>query len=84
VKDIEAIFTGISEVKACDQFWQSLTPKQRFILGHAVPCLFTVRTRPYDEKFMLEIGDTALGRKARCRDSRAAELVKSRSWLLKK
>jgi hypothetical protein len=33
--------------------------QQALILGHAVPMPVVVRTRPYDETFYAEIGDTA-------------------------
>ncbi|MBD3880320.1 ATP-binding protein [Phormidium tenue FACHB-886] len=59
-KDIEAIFTGVSGGQALRSVLAKLDSKQQaLILGHAVPMPVVVRTRPYDETFYAEIGDTA-------------------------
>lgn len=59
-KDIEAIFTGVSGGQSLRSVLAKLDSKQQaLILGHAVPMPVVVRTRPYDEKFYAEIGDTA-------------------------
>jgi uncharacterized protein len=58
-KDIEAIFTGVSGGQALRSVLAKLDSKQQaLILGHAVPMPVVVRTRPYDQKFYAEIGDT--------------------------
>ena len=59
-KDIEAIFTGVSGGQSLRSVLSKLDSKQQaLILGHAVPMPVVVKTRPYDEKFYAEIGDTA-------------------------
>jgi uncharacterized protein len=59
-KDIEAIFTGVSGGQSLRSVLAKLDSKQQaLILGHAVPMPVVVRTRPYDETFYAEIGDTA-------------------------
>jgi hypothetical protein len=59
-KDIEAIFTGVSGGQSLRSVLAKLDSKQQaLILGHAVPMPVVVRTRPYDEDFYREIGDTA-------------------------
>lgn len=59
-KDIDAIFTGVSGGQALRSVLAKLDSKQQaLILGHAVPMPVVVRTRPYDETFYAEIGDTA-------------------------
>lgn len=58
-KDIEAIFTGVSGGMSLRSVLAKLDSKQQaLILGHAVPMPVVVRTRPYDEAFYREIGDT--------------------------
>ncbi len=59
-KDIEAIFTGVSGGQSLRSVLSKLDSKQQaLILGHAVPMPVVIRTRPYDETFYREIGDTA-------------------------
>ena len=59
-KDIDAIFTGVSGGQSLRSVLAKLDSKQQaLLLGHAVPMPVVVRTRPYDEKFYREIGDTA-------------------------
>ncbi len=59
-KDIEAIFTGVSGGQALRSVLAKLDSKQQaLILGHAVPMPVVIRTRPYDETFYAEVGDTA-------------------------
>ena len=61
-KDIEAIFTGVSGGQSLRSVLSKLDSKQQaLLLGHAVPMPVVVKTRPYDEKFYREIGDTAWG-----------------------
>ncbi|WP_088890364.1 helicase HerA domain-containing protein [Leptolyngbya ohadii] len=58
-KDIEAIFTGVSGGQALRSVLAKLDSKQQaLILGHAVPMPVVIRTRPYDETFYAEIGET--------------------------
>ncbi|MBD2635647.1 DUF87 domain-containing protein [Limnothrix sp. FACHB-881] len=58
-KDIEAIFTGVAGGQSLRSVLAKLDSKQQaLVLGHAVPMPVVVRTRPYDEKFYAEIGDT--------------------------
>lgn len=58
-KDIDAIFTGVSGGMSLRSVLAKLDSKQQaLILGHAVPMPVVVRTRPYDETFYQEIGDT--------------------------
>ena len=59
-KDIDAIFTGVSGGQSLRSVLSKLDSKQQaLLLGHAVPMPVVVRTRPYDEQFYREIGDTA-------------------------
>ena len=59
-KDIDAIFTGVSGGQALRSVLAKLDSKQQaLILGHAVPMPVVVRTRPYDETFYAEIGETS-------------------------
>ncbi|MBW4518238.1 MAG: ATP-binding protein [Scytolyngbya sp. HA4215-MV1] len=59
-KDIDAIFTGVSGAQSLRSVLAKLDSKQQaLILGHAVPMPVVIRTRPYDETFYAEIGDTA-------------------------
>ena len=59
-KDIEAIFTGVSGGQSLRSVLAKLDSKQQaLILGHAVPMPVVVRTRPYDQRFYEEIGDTS-------------------------
>ncbi|MBD2181549.1 ATP-binding protein [Planktothrix sp. FACHB-1355] len=58
-KDIDAIFTGVSGAGSLRSVLAKLDSKQQaLVLGHAVPMPVVVRTRPYDENFYREIGDT--------------------------
>lgn len=77
-KDIEAIFTGVSGGQSLRSVLAKLDSKQQaLILGHAVPMPVVVRTRPYDEKFYAEIGDTAWEEKPDAEVFAAAELAKA-------
>ncbi len=59
-KDIEAIFTGVSGGGNLRSVLAKLDSKQQaLILGHAVPMPVVMQTRPYDQKFYREIGETA-------------------------
>jgi hypothetical protein len=59
-KDIEAIFTGVSGGQSLRSVLAKLDSKQQaLILGHAVPMPVVVRTRPYDQTFYAEVGDTS-------------------------
>jgi DNA helicase HerA-like ATPase len=59
-KDIDAIFTGVSGGQALRSVLAKLDSKQQaLILGHAVPMPVVIRTRPYDETFYTEVGETA-------------------------
>ncbi len=59
-KDIDAIFTGVSGGQSLRSVLSKLDSKQQaLLLGHAVPMPVVVRTRPYDEQFYREVGDTA-------------------------
>ncbi len=58
-KDIDAIFTGVSGAGALRSVLAKLDSKQQaLVLGHAVPMPVVVRTRPYDQQFYEDIGDT--------------------------
>ncbi len=59
-KDIDAIFTGVAGAQSLRSVLAKLDSKQQaLILGHAVPMPVVIKTRPYDETFYSEIGDTA-------------------------
>lgn len=59
-KDIDAIFTGVSGGQSLRSVLSKLDSKQQaLILGHAIPMPVVIKTRPYDETFYREIGDTA-------------------------
>jgi len=59
-KDIDAIFTGVSGGQSLRSVLAKLDSKQQaLILGHAVPMPVVVRTRPYDQTFYAEVGDTS-------------------------
>ncbi len=59
-KDIDAIFTGVSGGQSLRSVLSKLDSKQQaLLLGHAVPMPVVVKTRPYDEQFYKEIGETA-------------------------
>jgi len=58
-KDIDAIFTGVSGAGGLRAVLSKLDSKQQaLVLGHAVPMPVVVRTRPYDQIFYAEIGET--------------------------
>lgn len=77
-KDIEAIFTGVSGGQSLRSVLAKLDSKQQaLILGHAVPMPVVVRTRPYDENFYREIGDTAWEEMPDVEVFRAAEAAKA-------
>lgn len=59
-KDIDAIFTGVSGGQSLRSVLAKLDSKQQaLILGHAVPMPVVIRTRPYDQQFYTDVGDTA-------------------------
>ncbi len=73
-KDIDAIFTGVSGGQSLRSVLAKLDSKQQaLLLGHAVPMPVVVRTRPYDEQFYREIGDTDWGEMSDEMVFRAAE-----------
>ncbi|MBD1843282.1 ATP-binding protein [Cyanobacteria bacterium FACHB-63] len=77
-KDIDAIFTGVSGGQSLRSVLAKLDSKQQaLILGHAVPMPVVVRTRPYDETFYREIGDTAWEELPDVEVFRAAEAAKA-------
>ena len=77
-KDIEAIFTGVSGGQSLRSVLAKLDSKQQaLVLGHAVPMPVVVRTRPYDETFYAEVGDTAWEEKSDDEVFAAAELAKA-------
>ncbi len=77
-KDIDAIFTGVSGGQSLRSVLAKLDSKQQaLILGHAVPMPVVVRTRPYDETFYSEIGDTAWEELPDVEVFRAAEAAKA-------
>jgi DNA helicase HerA-like ATPase len=77
-KDIDAIFTGVSGAGSLRSVLAKLDSKQQaLILGHAVPMPVVVRTRPYDENFYREIGDTPWDEKSDAEVFAAAESAKS-------
>ena len=58
-KDIDAIFTGVSGAGGLRAVLSKLDSKQQaLVLGHAVPMPVVVRTRPYDQTFYAEVGET--------------------------
>ncbi|NJN57221.1 MAG: ATP-binding protein [Leptolyngbyaceae cyanobacterium SL_5_9] len=77
-KDIEAIFTGVSGGQSLRSVLSKLDSKQQaLILGHAVPMPVVVRTRPYDETFYAEIGDTPWEEMPSASVFKAAEAAKA-------
>jgi uncharacterized protein len=77
-KDIEAIFTGVSGGQSLRSVLAKLDSKQQaLILGHAVPMPVVVRTRPYDQTFYEEIGDTSWGEMPDAEVFAAAEAAKA-------
>lgn len=77
-KDIEAIFTGVSGGQSLRSVLAKLDSKQQaLILGHAVPMPVVVRTRPYDQTFYAEVGDTAWEEKSDAEVFAAAESGKA-------
>ncbi|MGC1526920.1 MAG: ATP-binding protein [Phormidesmis sp.] len=59
-KDIDAIFTGVSGGQSLRSVLAKLdSTQQALLLGHAVPMPVVVKTRPYDEQFYKDIGETA-------------------------
>ncbi|HEY9602620.1 MAG TPA: ATP-binding protein [Allocoleopsis sp.] len=77
-KDIEAIFTGVSGGQSLRSVLAKLDSKQQaLILGHAVPMPVVVRTRPYDQTFYEEIGDTSWGEMSDEQVFAAAEAAKA-------
>jgi DNA helicase HerA-like ATPase len=77
-KDIEAIFTGVSGGQSLRSVLAKLDSKQQaLILGHAVPMPVVVRTRPYDETFYAEIGDTPWEEMPSASVFKAAEAAKA-------
>ncbi|MGP1382942.1 MAG: helicase HerA domain-containing protein [Thainema sp.] len=77
-KDIDAIFTGVAGSQSLRSVLAKLDSKQQaLILGHAVPMPVVVRTRPYDESFYAEIGDTAWEEMPTAAVFKAAESAKA-------
>ncbi len=77
-KDIDAIFTGVSGGQALRSVLAKLDSKQQaLILGHAVPMPVVIRTRPYDETFYAEVGDTAWNEAPDAFVFKAAEAAKA-------
>ncbi|MFE4108117.1 ATPase, partial [Almyronema epifaneia S1] len=77
-KDIDAIFTGVSGGQSLRSVLAKLDSKQQaLILGHAVPMPVVVRTRPYDQTFYTEIGDTAWDEMPAAAVFKAAESAKA-------
>jgi hypothetical protein len=77
-KDIDAIFTGVSGGQSLRSVLSKLDSKQQaLILGHAVPMPVVIRTRPYDETFYTQIGDTAWEEMPDIDLFRAAEAAKA-------
>lgn len=77
-KDIDAIFTGVAGSQSLRSVLAKLDSKQQaLILGHAVPMPVVVRTRPYDEHFYAEIGDTAWEEMPSAAVFKAAESAKA-------
>lgn len=77
-KDIEAIFTGVSGGQSLRSVLAKLDSKQQaLILGHAVPMPVVVRTRPYDQTFYAEVGDTSWDERPDEEVFAAAEVAKA-------
>ena len=77
-KDIDAIFTGVSGAQSLRSVLAKLDSKQQaLILGHAVPMPVVVRTRPYDETFYAEVGETAWEEMPTAALFKAAEAAKA-------
>lgn len=77
-KDIDAIFTGVSGGGSLRSVLAKLDSKQQaLILGHAVPMPVVIRTRPYDETFYREIGDTCWEERSDGEVFAAAEAAKA-------
>ncbi|MGQ9872074.1 helicase HerA domain-containing protein [Leptodesmis sp.] len=77
-KDIDAIFTGVSGGQALRSVLAKLDSKQQaLILGHAVPMPVVIRTRPYDETFYAEVGDTTWSEAPDAFVFKAAEAAKA-------
>jgi len=77
-KDIEAIFTGVSGGQSLRSVLAKLDSKQQaLILGHAVPMPVVVRTRPYDQTFYAEVGDTSWNEMPDAEVFAAAEVAKA-------
>lgn len=77
-KDIDAIFTGVSGGQALRSVLAKLDSKQQaLILGHAVPMPVVIRTRPYDETFYAEVGDTSWNEAPDAFVFKAAEAAKA-------
>jgi uncharacterized protein len=77
-KDIDAIFTGVSGAGSLRSVLSKLDSKQQaLVLGHAVPMPVVIRTRPYDQQFYSEIGETAWEEKTDAEVFAAAETAKA-------
>jgi uncharacterized protein len=77
-KDIEAIFTGVSGGQSLRSVLAKLDSKQQaLILGHAVPMPVVIRTRPYDQTFYAEVGDTPWEEMSSATVFKAAESAKA-------
>ncbi|SKB12840.1 conserved hypothetical protein [Planktothrix sp. PCC 11201] len=76
-KDIDAIFTGVSGGQSLRSVLSKLDSKQQaLVLGHAVPMPVVVRTRPYDETFYREVGETDWTQQSDEKVLKAAALAK--------
>jgi DNA helicase HerA-like ATPase len=76
-KDIDAIFTGVSGGQSLRSVLSKLDSKQQaLVLGHAVPMPVVVRTRPYDQTFYQEIGETDWTQQSDEKVLKAAALAK--------
>jgi DNA helicase HerA-like ATPase len=76
-KDIDAIFTGVSGGQSLRSVLSKLDSKQQaLVLGHAVPMPVVVRTRPYDQTFYEEIGETDWTQQSDEKVLKAAALAK--------
>jgi hypothetical protein len=77
-KDIDAIFTGVSGAQSLRSVLAKLDSKQQaLLLGHAVPMPVMIRTRPYDDRFYADVGDSAWEEIPNALVFKAAEAAKS-------
>ncbi|MBL1210335.1 ATP-binding protein [Geminocystis sp. GBBB08] len=77
-KDIDAIFTGVSGATGLRSVLAKLDSKQQaLVLGHAVPMPVVIRTRPYDQEFYSQIGDSDWLKKSDQEVFEAAKVARS-------